>query len=143
MSILNYLKKINPVGSKTGETMLVSAIIVLVAFGSFGLGRLSKAGEVKPSLTVKHMEANVTQGEAKNTVRVKAGTTTLTNPQGDGIPSTEPGGFIVASKTGKKYHFPWCAGAHQIKEENKVWFANAEEARLAGYTPAANCRGLE
>src|SRR5690606_22759248 len=42
----------------------------------------------------------------------------------------------VASKTGSKYHLPWCGGAKQIKEENKVWFQTKEEAEAAGYEPA-------
>lgn len=52
-------------------------------------------------------------------------------------------GGVVASKTGTKYHFPWCAGAQRIQEGNKVWFASAEEARKAGYQPALNCKGLQ
>ncbi|MEK7610426.1 MAG: hypothetical protein AAB468_01620 [Patescibacteria group bacterium] len=52
-------------------------------------------------------------------------------------------GQVVASKKGKKYHLPWCAGAKAIAAANKVTFASAEEARAAGYTPAANCPGLK
>ncbi|MFH1608762.1 MAG: hypothetical protein ABH951_01935, partial [Patescibacteria group bacterium] len=51
-------------------------------------------------------------------------------------------GLLVGSKNGTKYHYPWCSGALRIKEENKVWFNSMEEARQAGYTPAANCKGL-
>jgi methylphosphotriester-DNA--protein-cysteine methyltransferase len=52
-------------------------------------------------------------------------------------------GSYVASKNGTKYHYPWCSGAKRIKDENKVWFDTVEQARAAGYTPAANCPGLE
>jgi methylphosphotriester-DNA--protein-cysteine methyltransferase len=51
-------------------------------------------------------------------------------------------GTYVASKSGSAYHFPWCSGAQRIKEENKVWFETKEEAELAGYRPASNCKGL-
>lgn len=54
-----------------------------------------------------------------------------------------PGGQIVASKTGAKYHFPWCAGASQIADENKIWFDSVEDAQKAGYAPASNCKGLK
>lgn len=50
---------------------------------------------------------------------------------------------VVASKTGTKYHFPWCAGALAIREDNRLNFASPLAARAAGYTPAANCKGLE
>lgn len=48
----------------------------------------------------------------------------------------------VGSKNGTKYHLPWCAGAKQIKEENKVWFSSKTEAEKAGYSPASNCKGI-
>ncbi len=50
---------------------------------------------------------------------------------------------VVASKNGTKYHYPWCAGAKQISEKNKITFASIEEARAKGYTPASNCKGLK
>ncbi len=56
---------------------------------------------------------------------------------------TPPGGFLVASRSGKKYHFPWCPGADTITEKNKIWFKDEQEARRRGYTPAGNCKGLE
>jgi methylphosphotriester-DNA--protein-cysteine methyltransferase len=49
----------------------------------------------------------------------------------------------VASKTGKKYHLPWCTGAKNIPENNKIWFNSIDEAKKAGYTPALNCKGLK
>ncbi len=49
---------------------------------------------------------------------------------------------FVASKNGTKYYYAWCAGVTKIKEENKVWFSTKEEAEKAGYTPAANCKGM-
>ncbi len=48
---------------------------------------------------------------------------------------------VVASKASKtkKYHHPWCAGASQIKEANRLWFPTALAAQQAGYTLAGNC----
>lgn len=45
----------------------------------------------------------------------------------------------VASKAGTKYHHITCSGAKQIKEENKIYFADVQQAQAAGYTKAANC----
>jgi hypothetical protein len=50
---------------------------------------------------------------------------------------------VIASKTGTKYHLPWCSGAISIKEGNKLVFENAAAARKAGYAPASNCKGIE
>lgn len=52
-------------------------------------------------------------------------------------------GRVVASKKGKVYHLPTCPGAKRILPENERWFASAEEAKAAGLTPAANCKGLK
>lgn len=48
----------------------------------------------------------------------------------------------MASKNGTKYYLPSCSGAKRIKEENRVWFGTKEEAEAAGYSKAANCKGL-
>ena len=49
---------------------------------------------------------------------------------------------LVASKKGKKYHLPWCSGAINISEKNKIFFDNKKDAEKAGYQPAKNCEGL-
>jgi len=51
-------------------------------------------------------------------------------------------GKFVASKSGTKYYLPSCAGAERISETNKVWFVSASAASAAGYSPAANCKGI-
>ena len=98
-----------------------AGLILLVGFGSFGLGRLSKIEEGRTPVTI---EAPTLQTASVAAV-------------------VDTGGTVVASKTGTKYHFPWCAGASTIKEANKMSFASVEAARKAGYTPASNCKGLK
>ena len=49
---------------------------------------------------------------------------------------------VVASKNGTKYYLPECAGASRISDANKVWFVSTAAALAAGYTPAANCKGI-
>ena len=100
-------------------------VIILVACASFGLGRLSMFYGQKGALEIVYPEEN---GAEEQTGLVLGAEAT--------------GGQYVASKSGSKYHFPWCAGAQSIKEENKIWFDSKEEAMAAGYAPAANCKGL-
>ncbi|OGG59679.1 hypothetical protein A3C86_01815 [Candidatus Kaiserbacteria bacterium RIFCSPHIGHO2_02_FULL_49_16] len=94
-------------------------IVLLVAVGSFGLGRLSVLESAKPPVSISQAPSEA-------------------NPRGMNI-----GGLIVASRTGSAYYFPWCAGAAKILEQNQIWFASEEKARQAGYLPAKNCKGLE
>lgn len=101
-----------------GEWGVIS-IVFLVALISFGLGRLSATEAAKPVVSVsqKSFEAN-------------------------GRPMSA-GGLVVASRNGSVYHFPWCAGASQISDANKVWFQSEEAAQRAGYSASKSCKGLK
>lgn len=101
----------------------IAALLVLVAFASFGLGRLSKIQITHSPLKIEQVAQTAAVGEA--------------------IGEVKSAGMYVASKNGTKYHFPWCSGAKSISEANKIWFDSVEEARAAGYTPASNCKGLK
>lgn len=87
-----------------------------VGVGSFALGRLSVLTELKSNVQL----TSVPMVEEKPMVL---------------------GGLVVASRTGKRYYFPWCANT--IAEKNKVWFKDETEAQKAGYSPAQNCEGLQ
>ncbi|MDX1535483.1 MAG: hypothetical protein R3346_01860 [Candidatus Spechtbacterales bacterium] len=49
-------------------------------------------------------------------------------------------GRVVASVNSDKYHYEHCPGAKRIKEENKIYFTNNQEAVEAGYELAGNCQ---
>ena len=108
------------------HTLFVALMLILVGSSAFGLGRLSMVSKQGPSIEYTSQLASPTVVTEKGVVE-----------------KTAPSGTVVASKKGSKYHFPWCSGAQSISEENKITFNSAEEARKAGYTPAANCKGLE
>lgn len=108
------------------DSTFYGLLVVLVALTAYGLGKHTVA-TVEPVNTQAQI---IMVEEAKSAV-----------------PETLPTGAdnsiqLVASKNGSKYHYLWCPGAKQMKEENKLYFASAEAARAAGYTPAANCKGL-
>jgi len=46
---------------------------------------------------------------------------------------------FVGSSTSKKYHLPDCRYALKIKQENKVYFQSAEDAKSQGYLPCKSC----
>ena len=108
---------------REGETVL-AAVIILTALASFGLGRLSALGKNKFPVRI----------ETKNQ---SAAALSSQNPKTESAQN-----LFVASRNGQVYHFPWCAGAQRIKEENKIFFDSREEAEKAGLRPAANCEGL-
>lgn len=125
------------------DTFYFGVLIVLVAGASFGLGRQS----------VIERNAQSSQENNKNLVvttpapLVTAPTSTTTiptpnNPQPAAVAGALSG-EVVASKSGTKYHLPTCPGAKTIKPANLISFATIAAAQAAGYTPAANCKGLQ
>lgn len=111
------------------DKLFLTVLLVTIAFISFGLGRLAE---------------RAVQQTPQNSAPASVIFTDIAseNKEAD---STEPATVTeqyVASKSGTKYHYPWCPGAKQMKEENKIFFTSRAEAEAAGYTPAANCKGL-
>ncbi len=103
--------------------VLIISILILASSASFGLGYLAglDAGGQGINSTSLPQGGVETQG-------VSLATTTT--------------GQVVASKNGTKYYLPSCSGVDKISDANKVWFTSTSVAAAAGYTPAANCKGL-
>ncbi|MEO8637485.1 MAG: hypothetical protein ABI430_01125 [Candidatus Taylorbacteria bacterium] len=140
--------------SENRKDILTIGIIFLVGTGSYGLGQLSKIESGRAPVRILNSETAVATPSPQPSPEAPA-SSPVASPQGvvnanlsaavvSAIPKAVPqAGMLVGAKSGDKYHFPWCSGAQRIKEENKIWFASVEEARKAGYTPAANCKGLK
>lgn len=129
--------------------ILLAVILILSCTGSFGLGYLAgkegQGGEVyitPPAGEVSGIEGE-TSNETKNRLLASPSVSIHTETESAAPSAPMPsGGQYVASKSGSKYHLPWCPGAKQIKESNKIYFDSKEAAEKAGYTPAANCKGI-
>ncbi|MBY0110427.1 hypothetical protein K2Y00_00245 [Patescibacteria group bacterium] len=107
--------------SRVPTDALYLTLVVLVAIASFQLGMLNE---------------RQTGGEAEFSIEyLGASAATPSLPEA-------VGGVYVGSVNGTKYHLPSCPGARTISEGNKIWFASKAEAEAAGYTPAANCKGI-
>ena len=122
------------------KTIFTLLIILTVAFSSFGLGRLSKITTDNIPISIHNTNNLATMSNSvgdSDTISVES--IDVESPQ---ILSLQIGGKYVGSKNSDKYHAPWCSGAQRIKEENQIWFATKEEAELAGYSPASNCKGI-
>jgi len=129
--------------TQTPEIITV-AIIVLVGLASFGLGRLSALESKREPVRI--LRAQVAEENVKHPMsNISREGANESSSSGLQLPTSnfQSGGQLVGSKNGTKYHFPWCSGAERIKEENKKWFDSIAAARAAGYSPAANCKGLE
>lgn len=150
MTIHELSNQIKRVGERLNPRECYTILLILlVGFGSFGLGRLSRLQESKsPILMEQTLSASVAavSSVAPSSLFTGNDTSGVSPVKGrlsEGNNPVAPGGALVASKGGTKYHFPWCSGAQRISEANKIWFGSVEEARKAGYTPAGNCKGLK
>ena len=124
MSINQTLQKIKP---------LYSLVLILIIVSIFtALGRLYALEELYEPIKISYPglpQTTFTLGFLSTIDSSSAGTTSS--------------GEVVASKNGKKYYFPWCGTVKRIKPENQIKFDSIEEALKAGFTPAANCKGLK
>lgn len=141
MSIKDFLTKIKGwISQKTldfpevSDDIFLGLIILLVAFGSFGLGRLSK---IEASKTPIRIENAVLGGVESSSSTASSQSASAFTAQGSASASQ-----LVGSKSGTKYHYPWCSGAKTISEANKIYFSSKADAEARGYTPASNCKGL-
>lgn len=123
------MRTIREIWDKCKGEWFTALVLVLVALIAFGLGRLSQLEQPKFPIQIKN---DKNAGTASASESISNNTTTQNTKSGQ----------VVGSKQGSKYHFPWCSGAKRIKAENLVTFATIEEAKAAGYEPAANCEGL-
>ncbi len=145
MSIKDLTQKIKGWGStKTlnlpslSDDIFLGLIVILVAFGSFGLGRLSKIEDSKTPIRIENSVESPKNSapQAVNKDSSSQGASVISSIQNGAE------GQLVGSSGGTKYHFPWCSGAKTISEANKIYFSSKAEAEARGYTAASNCKGL-
>ncbi len=131
----------------------VAVVVVLVATIAFCIGRFGQIGSMREPVrilrsgqagAVANLEGSVSNKDIPPNPPYPKGSTEEKNTESQNFNAAASGSQqVVASKNGTKYHLPTCPGAKQISEKNKITFKSIEEARAAGYTPAANCKGLK
>ena len=112
--------------------LFVLACVVLIAIISYNLGRSQALKKTALEVGEGRLVYDAKTGE-------NSGSSTLTANAVQAAKPRDPRVVASKSSTTKKYHFTWCAGAKQIKEENKLWFPTEVDAQKAGYTLAGNC----
>ena len=123
MNIAETREKCKAFLAKIPRDVLIIAVLILASSASFGLGYLAGV-DASAGLPGQGQGGEIKLEELPATA------------------SSQGEGKFVASKNGTKYYLPSCAGADKISDANKVWFASVATANAAGYTPAANCKGL-
>ena len=135
-----YIRKVNNWLTENKNDLKVAEIIFFVSLARFGLGRLSILWPKKePVQIMTNDKGQMLKAETEHIDSSSSKTNKQLSSFGVSLSSQ---GKYIASKSGAAYHYPWCPGALQIKEENKIFFNIKEEAEKRGYKPAGNCPGL-
>ena len=118
------------------KKLFLAMVIILTALLSFNIGRLSATKNKEP-IRIEY-DPSLIQDEIQNssTSQVNNSASVINAVQSQTVETGE----VVVSKNGSKYHYSYCPGAKQIKEENKIVFKTPAAAETAGYTLANNCR---
>ena len=125
---------------KMSDGLFIGTVVVLIALGAFGLGKISAYEKREVPISVLKKQNSI----LANTINTQAlVTSSAVLNQTAAIGDLAIKDMFVASKTGTKYYYPWCSGVDRIKEENKIWFSSVEEAKTRGLTPASGCTGLK
>jgi hypothetical protein len=128
MSISDFINKIKSYNINIDKiNIMYSLVIIGVGISAFGLGRLSVE-----SNSSKDTDIAITENQLSNI-------SPLNSANGESISSSGKK-IYVASKNGKLYYKPSCAGAKRIASKNEIWFSTAIEAEKSGYTLASSCK---
>ncbi|OGI85893.1 hypothetical protein A3A01_01145 [Candidatus Nomurabacteria bacterium RIFCSPLOWO2_01_FULL_39_17] len=122
------------INSKKGKDISTVIIVILVGLGSFGLGRLSK-NVLNTGIKIEYPNRAINQ-TASNAISAIEPMRTPTISQ---IMENSGGKNYFASNRGSKYYSLGCSAGKSIVQENRIYFASAEEAEKAGYEPSVSC----
>ena len=123
-------------------------LILVLASIFFGLGRLYGLRDQNTPIKIEYQNTEQTSN-VLGTFSTSSSDTKSTKSAKAPISKTivvaplQQSAEVIGSKSGKKYYFPWCGTVKRILPQNQVHFASAEEAKLAGFTPGGNCKGLK
>jgi len=128
----DFIKSLAKILETINKNAFLIVLMLLVSFFSFQLGRISSPSGSGP-IKIQNAAIQEIFTETQNS------NYKIQNLDSENRGEVKVDFRVVVSKNGSKYHFLWCSGAKQIKEENKIYFNSETEAISAGYTLAGNC----
>jgi hypothetical protein len=140
INISDNPEKGNPSTKLRASSLFIPILVILVAIGAFGLGKLTKIEQTRLPVTIQYATSSPQATSATPPqLGGKQKGDTITEPV---TSSTTARRVYVAARGGTVYYLPSCAGVNRIAEKNKIWFETKAEAERLGYKPAQNCKGL-
>lgn len=106
---------------KNEDKIILAIGFILVAFLSFGAGKLSETYRPETPIIFKNAPDCLVSTATSDAVQTS--TTDISNTQGK----------IIGNKNSKIYHTPGSASYNKISPENRVYFNTEADAQKAGY----------
>lgn len=116
---LDY-QKIKKILNENEDKIILVIGFILVAFLSFGAGKLSETYRPETPIVFKNAP------DCPNSSADSAVASSATN-------GTKTEGKIIGNKNSKIYHYPGSASYNKISPENRVYFDTETDAQKAGY----------
>ena len=131
MKSIQYFKdKIKGFGSLDKSLIFQAFIIIIVAIGSFLLGRISVDIKNDAEVDIVSNQDIKLDISSKNYPKIPIKTT---------LSQSDASGKYVASKNGKLYYRIGCGASSRIKNENKVFFDTMKDAEEGGFQGSSSC----
>ncbi|GEM_PF-1140474 len=130
MDFQSSIENLKDWGKENRQNLMLGVFLALGLLTGLGIGLLITSNTPMPIIIDRNAKITVPETILKD---MEAGKESIVKP------SYMPGGNFIASISGKAYYPANCEAAKKIKEENRIWFNSAEEARAQGYQPAKNC----
>ena len=147
--LIRYYSMLSEILETIKKNLFLIFLIALISLLSFQLGRISKEAsqpiKIEKASVLEIQNSKFKDQNLSNTETESGGVGQIdfrakSIQELDRSPDSIEFRVVVSKKsTSNKYHFLWCPGAKQIKEENKIFFNSEQEALSAGYALAGNC----
>lgn len=141
MAILD-LKQIKAILIQNEDRIILSVGFILVAFLSFGAGKLSETYHPQTPIIFQDAPKCGTTGGAAQTAPAAASTSAnspINSPRFAGeagepvAAGAQTQGKIIGNKNSMIYHIPGGAFYDRISAQNRIYFNSEQEAQKAGY----------
>lgn len=120
-------QKIKKILIENEDKIILAIGFVLVAFLSFGAGKLSETYHPQMPIIFKN---------APDCPATPIGAEAVVSPNNSNTDTIKTQGKIIGNKNSKIYHLPGSASYNKISEANRVYFNTEADAEKAGYRKA-------
>mgnify|MGYP000429189504 CR=1 FL=1 len=128
MSIVHFRPNIKKLDQKRRETLVFSAILVLVGVGCFGIGMLAERSRLEAKNEAIGLDSVIITKDV-----------TLFEDRALLATASMQTGNYFASRNGTAYYPVGCKAGDRVHSENRIYFGNMSEAELAGYKQSSSC----